>query len=84
MKASFIDFRRTPKLIARALASGREVQLYYRGHLAGVISPARRVLRRHRPPAKADPARGMWADRPDMRNPATFVRRLRERRWHAL
>lgn len=84
MKASFVDLRRKSAAIIRALQRKEPVTVLYRGVPTAIMQPL------DRPPADASgsvqnhAAFGMWADRDDIEDVASYVRRLRRSRYHAL
>jgi hypothetical protein len=65
-----------------ALARREHVVLLHRGAEKGTIVPA--VGRKDRVKPTAHPAFGLWRGRREMRDPAAYVRRLRQGRAHAL
>ena len=84
MKASFLDFRKRPKAILKALDQNEEVAILYRGRLKGVIVPAARPRKTGQGGAVKHPAFGLWADRKDLADVRAHVRRLRKGRFDAL
>jgi antitoxin (DNA-binding transcriptional repressor) of toxin-antitoxin stability system len=81
MKASIVDLRYHMKDVLRAIDRGETVTVLYRGK-----EKARLVPLGDRDPGKPKmkvsdhPFCGMWADREDMKDPAAYVRKIREPR----
>lgn len=83
MNASSKDLRYRTKAILKAVAAGKEVVITNRGQHKAVI---RSIQSRGDQPAKADDGDsvvGMWADRQDIKNVASNLRRLRQGRFGA-
>ncbi|HOE65855.1 MAG TPA: type II toxin-antitoxin system prevent-host-death family antitoxin [Candidatus Hydrogenedentes bacterium] len=80
MEATILDMRRNPKKILDAIARNETVTLTNRGKRVARIEPIRDA---GRPSAAEHEAFGMWADRPEMRDPAAYVRGLRKGRFDA-
>ena len=84
MKASFVDMRRKSAAIIRALHRKEPVTVLYRGTPAAIMQPI------DQPPAEPSgsvrnhPAFGLWADREDIEDVASHVRRIRRARYDAL
>ncbi len=84
MKASFVDLRRKSAAIIRALQRKEPVTVLYRGVPAAIMQPI------DQPPAgptgsvKNHAAFGIWADRADIEDVASHVRRIRRGRYGAL
>ena len=81
MKATALDLRRRTKDIIRALDRGESVTITYRGKEKGTIVPARPKERRS---IAESPMFGMWKDRPETEDVHAYIRRLRQRRHHAI
>lgn len=81
MKASILDLRRRMSSIVKALDQNESVTLTYRGHKKATIVPAK-----GKPPIdiQKHKAFGMWADRQDLADVQTHVRKLRKGRMNAL
>ena len=84
MKASFLDFRKRPKALLKALDQNEEVSILYRGRLRGVIVPAARHGKRGEARARTHQAFGLWSDRKDLADVRAYVRLLRKGRFDAL
>lgn len=84
MKATFLDFRKRPKALLKALEHNEEVTILYRGRPKGVIVPAGQARKSTRKGAGKHRAFGLWADRREIADVRAHVRRLREGRVHAL
>mgnify|MGYP001171170424 CR=1 FL=1 len=80
MEATILDMRRNPKKILDAIARNETVTLTNRGKRVARIEPIRDA---ERPSASEHEAFGMWADRPEMRDPAAYVHGLRKGRFDA-
>ena len=83
MKASFLDLRKKPGEILRALDRNEPVTVLYRGRAKAVMQPISPKGRRPAPKARDHAAFGLWADRDDLSDVAAHVRKLRGRRHHA-
>lgn len=82
MHASFLDLRRRMKDILRALDRRQDVTITYRGKPRAVLKPLpQRESAAERSRAAEHEAFGMWSDREDLQDVATYVRRLREGRY---
>lgn len=77
MKATAKDLRFRTKSVLACVARGEAVTLTYRGHLVARIVPAEHGIRRKA--AELD-GFGLWKDRPDMADPAAWVREQRKAR----
>ena len=84
MKATFLDFRKRPKAILKALEQNEEVTILHRGRLKGVIVPAARSGKSGKGSSGKHPAFGLWADRKELADVRAHVRRLRKGRVNAL
>lgn len=77
MKASIVDLRYRMKDVLKAVDRGETVTVLYRGKEKAKLVPVRPAtpekIRDH-------PAFGMWKDRKEMRDPAGWVRKLRQGR----
>jgi hypothetical protein len=84
MKASFVDLRKKSAEIIRALDRNEKITIFYRGRPKAIMQPI--GGKQPGPVAKAeeDPTFGMWADRDDLKDVATYVRKLRKGRYDAL
>ena len=84
MKASFVDFRKKPGEILRALDRNEPVTLTYRGKPKALVTPIRSGGKGGTMKSCEHPAFGMWADREDVKDVAAYVRKLRKPRFHGL
>jgi antitoxin (DNA-binding transcriptional repressor) of toxin-antitoxin stability system len=82
MEASIVDLRYRMKEVLAALDRGEDVTVLYRGEERARLVPVRRKKRK-RAPAKETPGYGMWKDRDDLADPASWVRTLRRGRFNA-
>ncbi len=84
MEATFVDLRTRTREILEALRRNETVELSYRGKRVGVIQPEPTPAAEPEPKEPFDPAKipgfGMWADREDMKDPAAWVREIRQPR----
>jgi antitoxin (DNA-binding transcriptional repressor) of toxin-antitoxin stability system len=81
MDISFLDLRRTPGKLLKALERRERVTLSRRGKAIARVLP----LENSQGGSAADhPAFGMWADHAALEDVAEKVRRLRQGRFHAL
>ena len=83
MKATIVDLRRRMKDVLKALDRNETVTILHRGREKGVIIPAIRKTKRYKS-VKDHPACGMWKDREDMKDPAEWLRKRRERHFGAI
>lgn len=82
MKISFLELRRDPGRLLKALDRNEEVTVSRRGReVARVIPSGKSVAKTS---VRQHPAFGMWADREETRDPAAHVRRLRRGRFDDL
>jgi antitoxin (DNA-binding transcriptional repressor) of toxin-antitoxin stability system len=83
MKASIVDLRYRMKDVLRAIDRGETVTVLYRGKEKAQLVP---IGSKKKPKMKVrnHPAFGMWADREDMKDPAAYVRKIREPRFRDL
>jgi antitoxin (DNA-binding transcriptional repressor) of toxin-antitoxin stability system len=79
MKASIVDLRYRMKDVLRAIDRGETVTVLYRGKEKAKLVP---IDSRPEKVAKPSdhPARGMWKDREDMKDPVAWVRNIRRSR----
>jgi len=82
MKASILDLRRKMRDVLAAIERNEMVTIVHRGKAKAVMNSIRD--RRSGVKAADHPAFGMWADRRDLQNVGTAVRRIRRGRVHAL
>lgn len=83
MKASFLDLRKKTCEILRALDRNEKVEISYRGRPKAVLTPVQGEAAAAQK-TEEHPAFGMWADRPEFKNPSKHVRQLRKGRFHDL
>ena len=83
MKASIVDLRYRMKDVLRAIDRGETVTVLYRGKEKAKLVP---IAAKKKPKMKVEdhPFFGMWADREDMKDPAAYVRKIREPRFRDL
>ena len=84
MRASFVDLRRKSAAIIRALQRKEPVTVLYRGIPAAIMQPIDQQPAEAMRRAKSHAAFGMWADRDDLQDVASHVRRIRRGRFDAL
>jgi antitoxin (DNA-binding transcriptional repressor) of toxin-antitoxin stability system len=84
VKASFVDLRRKSADIIRALQRKEPVTVLYRGVPAAIMQPIGKQPGESSGSVKNHAAFGMWADRDDIVDVATHVRRIRRGRYDAL
>ena len=84
MKASFVDLRRKSAAIIRALQRKEPVTVLYRGVPAAIMQPVGQPTAKPIGSVKNHAAFGMWADREDIQDVASHVRRIRRGRYDAL
>jgi len=84
VKASFVDLRRKSAAIIRALQRKEPVTVLYRGVPAAIMQPIDQPSDAPIDSVKNHAAFGMWADRDDMEDVASHVRRIRRGRYDAL
>lgn len=80
MKATILDLRRNTRKILDAIERNESVSLTRRGREIALIVPNQRGKKHS--PIRQTSAFGMWKDRSEMKNPAVFVRRMRQGRFH--
>ena len=78
MKATIVDLRYRMKDVLNAVERGENVTLTYRGKPKARIVPISEKRKVH--DITKDPAFGMWKDREDMKDPAAWVRKIRQGR----
>jgi prevent-host-death family protein len=79
MKATTLDLRYKMKDILRAIDRGETVTVSYRGKEKARLVPIEAKPAKELKPSD-HPAFGMWKDREDLKDPAAWVRKLRESR----
>jgi prevent-host-death family protein len=83
MKASIVDLRYRMKDVLRAIDRGETVTVLYRGKEKAQLVPIDST-KKPKMKVRDHPAFGMWADREDMKDPAAYVRKIREPRFRDL
>ncbi len=81
MEASFVDFRKRSAEIIRALRRKERVTVFYRGEPVAVMHPVGHEPDEVSMRPEDHPAFGMWADRDDLEDVASHVRKLRKGRF---
>jgi prevent-host-death family protein len=81
MKASIVDLRYRMKDVLRAIDRGEEVTVLYRGKEKARVVP----IAPGTPAVRTEDTAmfGIWKDREDMKDPAAYVRKLREPRFES-
>jgi antitoxin (DNA-binding transcriptional repressor) of toxin-antitoxin stability system len=79
MNASVLDLRRNMKDVIAALDRNESVTLTYRGRRKASIVPCEREHARTK--VSEHSAFGIWADRKDMQDVASYVKNLRKGRF---
>lgn len=82
MKMTFLELRRDPGKLMEALERNEEVTISRRGREIARVIPSGQPATSTE--VRDHPAFGMWADRPDLGDPAAFVRKLRKGRFDDL
>jgi antitoxin (DNA-binding transcriptional repressor) of toxin-antitoxin stability system len=80
MKASIVDLRYRMKDVLRAIDRGETVTVLYRGKEKAKLIPGNGA-KKPKMDIRDHPFFGMWADREDMKDPAAYVRKIREPRF---
>jgi len=78
MKVTIADLRHRMKDVLSAVERGEAVTVLYRGKPKAKIVPISEKATLAR--IMKHPAFGMWKDREDMRDPAAYVRKIRQGR----
>jgi antitoxin (DNA-binding transcriptional repressor) of toxin-antitoxin stability system len=81
MKLTFLDLRRRPDKLLKALERNEAVTLSRRGKDIAKVIPLRAEKQKS---VMSHPAFGMWKDHPEMENPIKAVRRMRKGRYRDL
>lgn len=79
MKASIVDLRYHMKDVLRAIDRGETVTVLYRGKEKAKLVPITKQEAKPKMRMKDHPFFGMWANREDMKDPAAYVRKMRDR-----
>ena len=80
MEASVLDLRKKMRNVMSAIERHEHVTLTHRGKRRAVIVPWSEMQKTKVKTADL-PAFGMWADRPDMADPAAYVEGIRKPRF---
>ena len=84
MNATIVDLRYHMKDVLRAIDRGETVTVLYRGKEKAKlmpISPASRASGKGALKTKDQPLFGLWKDRDDLVDPASYLRNLRQPRF---
>jgi antitoxin (DNA-binding transcriptional repressor) of toxin-antitoxin stability system len=81
MNATIVDLRYNMKHVLRAIDRGETVTVLYRGEERAKLTPIAPGLPGSAPKTKDQPLFGLWKDREDMVDPASYLRHLRLPRW---
>jgi antitoxin (DNA-binding transcriptional repressor) of toxin-antitoxin stability system len=77
MKATIVDLRYNMKHVLRAIDRGETVTVLYRGKERAKLMPIAPAPGSGTPKTEDQPLFGLWKDREDMGDPASYLRRLR-------
>ena len=77
MNATIVDLRYNMKNVLRAIDRGETVTVLYRGKEKAKLTPIAPAPGSCTPKAEDQPLFGLWKDRTDMDDPASYVRHLR-------
>ena len=77
MNATIVDLRYNMKHVLRAIDRGETVTVLYRGKEKAKLTPVAPVPGSGVPKTKDQPLFGLWKDRKDMDDPASYLRQLR-------
>ena len=83
MDATIIDLRYRMKDVLRAIDRGENVTVRYRGKAKATLTPisaAPGAADQDAPKTEAQPFFGMWRDREDLADPASWLRSIRRPR----
>ena len=83
MNASIVDLRYHMKEVLRAIDRGESVTVLYRGKAKAKLMPVGSPSGsrdKGAPKMKDQPLFGMWRDREDLADPASYLRKLRQAR----
>jgi antitoxin (DNA-binding transcriptional repressor) of toxin-antitoxin stability system len=83
MNATIVDLRYRMRDVLRAIDRGETVTVLYRGKAKATlmpISPALDASHKGAPKTADQPLFGLWNDRDDLTDPASYVRNLRQPR----
>ena len=77
MNATIVDLRYKMKHVLRAIDRGETVTVLYRGKERAKLMPIAAAPGTGTPKTNDQPLFGLWKDREDMSDPASYLRRLR-------
>ena len=77
MNATIVDLRYNMKNVLRAIDRGETVTVLYRGKEKAKLTPVAPAPGSGVPKTKDQPLFGLWKDRKDMDDPASYLRQLR-------
>src|ERR1700733_13838857 len=77
MNATIVDLRYNMKHVLRAIDRGETVTVLYRGKERAKLTPIAPASGSIAPKTKDQPLFGLWKDREDLSDPASYLRRLR-------
>ncbi len=77
MNATIVDLRYHMKQVLRAIDRGETVTVLYRGKERAKLTPIAPTEGSGTPKTKDQPLFGLWKDREDIGDPASYVRQLR-------
>jgi len=77
MNATIVDLRYNMKHVLRAIDRGETVTVLYRGKEKAKLTPVAPAPGSGVPKTKDQPLFGLWKDRKDMDDPASYLRQLR-------
>ncbi len=77
MNATIVDLRYNMKHVLRAIDRGETVTVLYRGTERAKLTPIAPAALGGAPKTKDQPLFGLWKDREDIGDPASYLRQLR-------
>ena len=77
MNATIVDLRYNMKHVLRAIDRGETVTVLYRGKERAKLTPIAASPSSGAPKTKDQPLFGLWKDREDISDPASYLRHLR-------
>ena len=77
MNATIVDLRYNMKNVLRAIDRGETVTVLYRGKERAKLTPITPAPSSGAPKTKDQPLFGLWKDREDISDPASYLRHLR-------
>ena len=77
MNATIVDLRYNMKNVLRAIDRGETVTVLYRGKERAKLTPVAPAPSGSAPKTRDQPLFGLWKDREEMSDPASYLRRLR-------